>query len=479
VRTRIYEGMVARRVPEASWPRLGLATMLALSAALFLGIFALRAADSNVGDGEGILLVLPVAALALRFGLRGGLAGALLAFALLLALRLDHDRLQLTLAGYADRGVAFLALGALLGVFVDRRRRLEAEVVRYFDVSLDLLATIDRHGRFLRVNPAWQRVLGHPVESLRSRQLIELVHRDERAATRAELCAVAAGSRDCVGFRNRCRTVDGTYRWLEWNASASSAHGVIHAVARDITVQRRTQQQLADSARWLETKIAERTYELDDARAEMLQLLAVAVEYRDDETFEHTERVGVISAEIAARLGLRSEQIKRIREAAPLHDVGKIAISDRILLKRGSLSADELNVMRTHAGLGARLLSRSSSPVLQMAAVIAATHHEWWDGSGYPSGLAGERIPLVGRVVAVADVFDALTHARPYKPAWPVSRAIARIQRASGSQFDPDVVAAFLDVHRHALATARGRSARQQAIHDARAAAPEPLILSS
>ena len=124
--------------------------------------------------------------------------------------------------------------------------------------------------------------------------------------------------------------------------------------------------------------------------------------------------------------------------------MGKLAIPDRILLKPGRLTPKEFEVMKTHAALGARLLSGSNSPVLQMAAVIAATHHERWDGKGYPRGLAGEAIPMVGRVVAVADVFDALIHDRPYKSAWPLEKAIAEIERASGSQFDPRVVAAFL-----------------------------------
>jgi putative two-component system response regulator len=207
-------------------------------------------------------------------------------------------------------------------------------------------------------------------------------------------------------------------------------------------------------ARSLEEKVAERTFELDDARAETLQLLAAAVEYRDDETAEHTERVGALAAQIASRVGLRGEQVKRLSEAAALHDVGKIAIPDRILLKRGNLTPEEHDAMQAHAALGARLLSRGSSPVLQMAAVIAATHHEWWNGSGYPSGLGGEHIPLVGRIVAVADVFDALTHERPYKAAWPVGQAVARIKRGSGSQFDPRVVAAFVPLDEAALAAA-------------------------
>jgi len=127
-----------------------------------------------------------------------------------------------------------------------------------------------------------------------------------------------------------------------------------------------------------------------------------------------------------------------------LHDVGKLAIPDSILLKAGKLTPEEFEVMKTHAALGSRLLSSGSSPVLQMAAVIAATHHERWDGGGYPNGLSGETVPLVGRIVAVADVFDALTHDRPYKRAWSVQDAIAEIGRGAGGQFDPRVVTAFL-----------------------------------
>jgi hypothetical protein len=199
-----------------------------------------------------------------------------------------------------------------------------------------------------------------------------------------------------------------------------------------------------------EHRVEERTRELVDARSETLQRLATAAEYRDGDTFQHTERVGVTAAEIGARLGLAADQVALLREAAPLHDVGKLAISDTILLKPGKLTAEEFEVMKTHAELGARLLSGSSSPVLQMATVIAASHHERWDGAGYPAGLAEKAIPRVGRIVAVADVFDALTHERPYKPAWPVERAIAEIERAAGSQFDPGVVAAFLAMQKDA-----------------------------
>ena len=218
-------------------------------------------------------------------------------------------------------------------------------------------------------------------------------------------------------------------------------------MGRDISAQHEAEQQLANNATLLETKVVERTRELDEARAETLHRLAFAAEYHDDETSQHTERVGDGRRDRRpARLG--AKQIRLLREAAPLHDVGKLAIPDSILLKPGKLTAQEYEVMKTHAALGARLLSGSHSPVLQMATIIAASHHERWDGTGYPIGLAGEAIPLVGRVVAVADVFDALTHDRPYKSAWPVEQAIAEIKHAAGSQFDPRVVAAFLTIHR-------------------------------
>jgi putative two-component system response regulator len=363
---------------------------------------------------------------------------------LVVAWDLYKDPATLSDQGYVSRGVAFLLLGALLGEFVDKRHRLEGEVVRSFDASLDLLATADLNGTFIRVNPAWERALGYSAETVCGRPFIEFVHPEDRESTLAETTAVSRGSRDTVGFRNRYRAVDGRYVWLEWSATASPSEGVIHAVARDISIQVQAEQQLANNAHVLEVKVARRTQELEAARAETLQRLALAAEYHDDDTSRHTERVGTTAAEIAAKLGLDPEQVRLLREAAPLHDVGKLAIPDTILLKPGRLTDEEYEVMKTHAALGGRLLSGSSSPELRMAAIVAQTHHERWDGSGYPGGLAGEEIPLVGRLVAVADVFDALTHDRPYKRAWPVERAIAEIRLGAGSQFDPRVVAAFL-----------------------------------
>jgi putative two-component system response regulator len=193
----------------------------------------------------------------------------------------------------------------------------------------------------------------------------------------------------------------------------------------------------------LEQRVYEQHEDLDDARVEMLQRLARASEYRDDDTGEHTQRVGRTSALVARVLDLGEEEVTLIRHAATLHDVGKIAVPDRVLLKPSSLSDDELELMQTHVRAGADMLANSRSPLLQVAERIALTHHEWWDGSGYLDRLRGDEIPLPGRIVAIADVFDALTHDRPYKRAMPLELALEEIRSLSGRQFDPRVVEAF------------------------------------
>jgi PAS domain S-box-containing protein len=454
-------------------PSLGRTGTVVLAAALFIGVFVLRQSKVDVAEAGEVLFVLPVALLALEFGFRGGLAGALLALALIVPWDINQGDTFVKVQAYLGRAVAFLVLGMLLGAFVDRRRRLEAEISRYYAMSLDLQATIDLEGRIQRVNPAWERLLGLTPEMVRSKPFLSFVHPEDRAATAAQARALAAGVEDTAEFQNRCRAADGSYRWLEWSVYLSS-EGVAQAVARDVSLQHEAKEQLADSARLLEARVAERTSELDDARTELLQRLAVAAEYRDDNTFEHTERVGREAALIASPLGLEPGQIELLREAAPLHDVGKLAISDSILLKPGKLTVEEFETMKTHAAAGARVLSGSSSPVLQMATVIAATHHERWDGNGYPAGLAGEAIPLVGRVVAVADVFDALTHDRPYKSAWPVEEAIAEIRRGAGTQFDPRVAAAFLRSHESPAVPERLAGRSKSRVERVRSGHPAP-----
>jgi len=203
--------------------------------------------------------------------------------------------------------------------------------------------------------------------------------------------------------------------------------------------------QLQDQNQLLEQQVRQRTAQLEETQVEILERLALAAEYRDDNTGEHTRRVGQMSAQIAQVLGLPEIEVGLIRRAAPLHDVGKIAIPDSILLKPGRLTPEEFELMKTHTTVGARILSGGRFPLLQTAEEIALTHHERWDGAGY-SGLKGTSIPIAGRIVAVADVFDALTSARPYKGAWPRVEAIEEVQRQSGKQFDPGVVEAFLQV---------------------------------
>ena len=196
----------------------------------------------------------------------------------------------------------------------------------------------------------------------------------------------------------------------------------------------------------LEGLVRGRTTELEQFQLEALERLAILGEFRDTETGEHTVRVGDTCAAIAHQMGGDAEWCERLRLAARLHDIGKVAIPDSILLKPGPLTPAEFEVMKTHTTLGARILSGSSSPLVQLAEEVALNHHERWDGTGYPSALGGTDVPLAGRICAVADVFDALTSDRVYKKAWAVDDAVRYIERGAGTQFDPAVVEAFLRV---------------------------------
>ena len=215
---------------------------------------------------------------------------------------------------------------------------------------------------------------------------------------------------------------------------------------RNLLETRSLYKQLHRQNETLEEKVAERTSQLEFAKIEILERLALAAEIRDDETGHHTQRVGRVSALIGQALGLNDRSVELIRRAAPLHDIGKIATPDSILLKPGKLSQSEWSVMKRHTKIGARLLSNSIASALQLAESIALTHHEHWNGGGY-TGLAGKDIPAVGRLVAVVDVFDALTNRRPYKEAWALDRAVDEIKSQRGLQFEPRIVDAFLEVH--------------------------------
>jgi putative two-component system response regulator len=215
----------------------------------------------------------------------------------------------------------------------------------------------------------------------------------------------------------------------------------------------------------LEERVRQRTADLEYSRLEVIHCLARAAEYRDNETGRHVIRVGCYSGIIARELGMSDEQVHIIEQAATLHDLGKIAIPDSILLKPGKLTPEETELMQKHGGFGKKICSRMSgdefqhftahttlgasiikncqSPILDMASTISLTHHEKWDGSGYPLGLAGEDIPLEGRITAVADVFDALSSKRPYKPAFPLTKCFSIMEDSRGTHFDPTVLDAF------------------------------------
>jgi putative two-component system response regulator len=188
-----------------------------------------------------------------------------------------------------------------------------------------------------------------------------------------------------------------------------------------------------------------------EAELEAAQRLALACEFRDDDTNQHAQRVGRTAALLASEMGLPVDEVELIRHAAPLHDIGKIGIADSILLKPGRLRPDELAVMQTHTLIGSQILAGSRSRLLQMGEIIARTHHERWDGRGYPVGLAGADIPLAGRLTAVADVFDALNFSRPYKEAWPLDAALAEMELSAGRQLDPELVRILRSLDHEAL----------------------------
>jgi CHASE2 domain-containing sensor protein len=222
--------------------------------------------------------------------------------------------------------------------------------------------------------------------------------------------------------------------------------GGFGTIAWSQLAESRARQAVARDNVLLERRVRERTRELWLTQVETIQRLGVAVEWRDAETGRHIEHIGQFCERLALEVGMEPADAELLRHASALHDVGKVGIPDHILMKPGPLTPEEWDLMKTHATIGANILSGSTSSLMQLAESIALTHHEHWDGRGYPYGLAGEAIPIAGRICAVCDVFDALLSPRPYKDAWPFDRAIAEIEHLSGTQLDPGLVAAFLPI---------------------------------
>jgi PAS domain S-box-containing protein/putative nucleotidyltransferase with HDIG domain len=396
-------------------------------------------------ETSGVLRVIwaiPIAIAAVQFGFRGGLTSAICALALVIVYEGTVAQ-EPSLAILLATGSVYLAVGGLLGRFVDERRALEATLEHHYALSLDLIATGNFDGYFENLNPAWEETLGYTVEQLCSRPIVEFIHPDDREMSILQGDSLANGIKT-VSFRNRYRTADGDYRWLEWNVHPDPDARRLYGMARDISAQKEAEDAFQKQSEQLEQTIRDRTKALEASRLEVLQRLAIAAEYRDDDTNQHTERVGRTAARIARRLGLSEKDVKLIRRAAPLHDIGKVGVPDAVLLKRGELTEDEYEAMQEHVQIGASILAQGQFAILNVARAIALSHHERWDGSGYPYGLKGADIPLVGRITAVADVFDALTHERPYKPAWKTDAAVAEIEKNAGVHFDPEVVEAFL-----------------------------------
>jgi putative two-component system response regulator len=203
---------------------------------------------------------------------------------------------------------------------------------------------------------------------------------------------------------------------------------------------------IAEANDRLEEEVLARTRDLRDTQLEIVERLGQAVESRDEETGDHIARIAALTHRLALAAGMQPDQAELVARASAMHDVGKIAIPDHILRKPGPLDPEERAIMETHTLVGAKLLAGSRSPLMRLAEEIARTHHERWDGCGYPAGLAGEDIPLAGRICAVCDVFDALTSDRPYKRAWTAEAALEEIAAQSGRQFDPQLVRLFLEM---------------------------------
>lgn len=268
---------------------------------------------------------------------------------------------------------------------------------------------------------------------------LEFIEHLRRTAGRADALVVMVTGTDAAHVRHRALTAGATEFLCK---PIDEAELLIRA--RNLLNLRRSQLQMARRADTLADEVRRATHELREREGEAIRCLARAAEHRDPETGAHLMRMAAYSRMIAETMGLSAEQCDLIYAAAPMHDVGKIAVPDTVLLKPGPLNADELAIMRQHPVWGHQILSEGASALLRTAAQIALSHHERWDGAGYPHQVRGDAIPLSGRIVALADVFDALTSERPYKTAWSISDALAYVCDETGRHFDPTCVAALL-----------------------------------
>lgn len=339
------------------------------------------------------------------------------------------------------RVIGTVSVGVDVTAWREAESQLAASERRYqavFEALHDGVVIIDHSGRILAYNrsatqladPGYDLV-GCDVEELP----FKLIRADGRPLPHEErpyLKALRTGQPQRRVIVGLVRDPDSVV-WLECNATPLFREGETEPYAvvsslKDVTAERKAVEALR--AAWLED----------------LKRLALLSEFRDDETRRHTERVARSAEAIAHAMGLPEEYVQKLGQAAPLHDVGKVGIPDAVLLKPGRLTDAEFELMKRHTEIGGEILADSEFEVIQLGMEIALTHHERYDGGGYPRGLRGEEIPLCGRIVAVADAFDAMTHDRPYRKAIPPAEAAAELRRCAGTQFDPKVVAAFLSL---------------------------------
>lgn len=329
------------------------------------------------------------------------------------------------------------------------KTRLENQALQLAIDRHAIVSMTDMQGTILDANENFVRVSGYRREELlgKNHRIVKSgVHGDEfyRELWHTISRGLIWQGRVC----NRRRT--GEFYWVD--ATIVPLLGQDHlpqrylSVRTDITDLVDANFAIQQTTEHLLEELDERHKELQSAQSEVLERLMLAAEYRDTETGNHIVRISRFAELIARDLGMPEPEIQLLVMAAPMHDVGKIGVPDHILLKPGRLTSEEFEVIKTHSTIGASILASDSSDVLRVARDIALYHHEKYDGTGYPYGLAGDEIPLVARIVAVADVFDAVTTVRPYKKAWPVEEAVAHIQASTGSHFDPGVVDAFMRV---------------------------------
>ncbi len=335
------------------------------------------------------------------------------------------------------------------------------------------------HGNPLRQAPGWAAWLAVIAAALLTPLLALRVRL--RFAVPVSVVAALAYAGACVLAFNLGTILDATDPLLTWGVGLVATIGAA-ALAGDVE-----RHLIGVYARVLERTVRERDRQLSATELEIVRRLAHAAESRDADTGEHVERIGFLCEQLGLAAGMSRAEAKMLGHASVMHDVGKIGVPDAVLLKPARLDAEEWEIMRTHTTTGGEILGGSERPIIQMAETIARTHHEHWDGNGYPAGLQGNEIPLVGRICAICDVFDALVSPRPYKEAWGVDEALAEIRRSRGSHFDPQLVDVFLNLvpsllHLYAeqspaaLATAGDPPAEPPAASPALSLVPEPPV---